>query len=441
MQKKKMGVITFAITLISLGVLLLIRNFADIDLKTAFAIAWPSIIILFGIEIIITKLILSRSSEDIRTYIDPLSVIMLSIIVVIASIYSSFSFIKDINFFSIVKSIDFEDISVGMTNYKDSSIYDYNYTINPESKNELELINSFGDVEIVEGSGDNIELATEIKIKYNDKTYADELSKNIVKIDKSGSSIRIYSDLDSSNYDKNRAGQINVNYVVRMPGYIKANIENKFGDTIVKNLKEDVEIDNEHGNIEVTDIAGSLRLKNSFGDIKATNIKGAIDIENQHDNVYVENIEKDVKIKNRFGNVDAKNIGGNLNIENEHANIDVEDIKGDLYIYGKFGNIDIDSANKFIKIISNNGNIAVRTREIIEKGVEIENEFGNIDITVPSNQNGSFNVVTEFGEIKNRLGLSVTEGITEQSINDFINNTNIKFYIRSRNGNINLNTN
>lgn len=441
MQKKKIGVITFAITLISLGALLLMRNFTDINLKATFAIAWPSIIILFGIEIIVTKIILSKNSEDIKTYIDPLSVIMLCIIIVIASIYSSFSFNKNLNFFSIIKSIDFEDFSIGMTNYKDASTYDYTYTISAEGKDELKLMNSFGDVEIIEGSGNDIEVAAEIKIKYNDKAYADELSKNIVKIDKGGSSVSIYSDLDSSKYDKSRAGQINVSYVVRMPDNIKTNIENKFGDTAVKNLKKDVEVDNEHGNINVTDIVGSLRLKNSFGNIKASNIKGTIDIDNQHDNVYVENIEKDVRIKNKFGNVDAINIGGNLNIENEHANIDVEDIKGDLYIYGKFGNINVDSANKFIKIISNNGNISVKTRELIEKGVEIENEFGNIDIEVPSNQNGSFNVITEFGEIENGLGLSVTEGITEQSINDFVNNTNIKFYIRSRNGNINLNTN
>ncbi|MFA5524182.1 MAG: hypothetical protein WDA24_07475 [Tissierellales bacterium] len=441
MQKKKIGIITFAITLISIGILLLMRNFADINLKTILAIAWPSIIILFGLEIIVTKLIVSRNSEEIKTYIDPISVIMLSIIIVISSIYSSPSINKGFNFLSIVKSFDFEDFSVGIPNYKNSITYDYTYTIKADGRDKLQLINSFGDVEITEGSGDNIEVAAEIKIKHNDEAYADELSKTIVKIDEGGSTVRIYSDLDSSKYDKNRAGQINVNYVVRIPDNIRINIENKFGDTTVWNLKKDIEINNEHGNIEVTDVEGSLKLKNFFGDIKVINIIGAIDIENQHDNIYVENIKKDVSIKNQFGNVDAINIGGNLNIENEHADIDVEDIKGDLYIYSRFGNIKVDEANKFIKIISNNGDILFRTRELIEKGVEIENEFGNIDITVPSNQNGSFNVETEFGDISNRLGLSVTEEITEQSINDFIENTNIKFYLRSRNGNISINTN
>ncbi len=458
MQKKKIGIITFAITLISLGILLLIRNFMDINLKTVFAIAWPSIIILFGIEIIITKLILSRNTEEIKTYIDPLSVIMLSIIIVIVSVYSSFSLGKGLNFFSIIKSIDFEDFSRSTLNYKDVTTYEYSFTIDSKDKDELKLINSFGDVDIIESSTDNIEIDTEIKINYNDKEYADELSKNLVKIDEGGKIISVLTDLGSK-YDKDKAGNISVSYDIRMPAHIKANIENEFGDTTVRNLEKDVEINSQHGNIEVEDILGALRLKNSFGSIQVTDVKGNVDIENQHgsihvtdikgntdienqhSSVYVENIEKDASIKNQFGKVDAINVGGSLNIESEHANVDVEYVKGDLYIYDKFGNITVEGANKFIKIISNNGNISFRTDEIIEKGMEIENEFGNVDITVPLDQSGSFNVLTEFGEIKSKLGLRITEGITEQSINDFINNTNTKFYIRSKNGNINLYTN
>ncbi|WIV11394.1 hypothetical protein [Proteiniborus sp. MB09-C3] len=473
MQKKKIGIITFAITLISLGILLLMKNFTDINLKIIFAIAWPSIIILFGIEIIITKFVLSRRSEDVRTYVDPLSVIMLCIIIIIMSIYSSFNF----DFLSNLQSFDLGDFSRIVSSYKDESTYNYTFTINTEGKDELQVLNSFGNVEIIEGSGDNIEIAAKIKIRYNDKTYADELSKNIVKIDESGSSLKVLSDLDNSKYDRDKAGEISVSYDIHMPAHIKANIENKFGNTTVKDIKKDVKINNQHGNIEVADIIGAVKLdnsfgstivdnisedaeidskhgdvvidnvskdltvNNSFGSIKATNIKGSADISNQHNSVYVENVEKDVKIKNQFGWVDAKNIGGNLNIESEHDNVNVENIKGELYTYNKFGNISVNSVSKYIKIISNNGNISFKTNELIEKGIEIENEFGNIDITVPSDQKGSFNVVAEFGEIKNRLGLNVTEGITDQSINDFIDNSNIKFYIRSRNGNIDLNTN
>lgn len=441
MQKKKIGVITFAITLISLGTLLLMRNFMDIDLKTILSIVWPSIIILFGIEIIITKLLLSRKSEDVRTYVDPLSVILLSIIIIIASIYSSFSFSKNFNFFSIIKSIDLGDLSQVASSYNDESTYNNTISIDARNKDELQLINSFGNVEITEGPGENIEIATEIRIKYNDKSYADELSKRIVKVDELGNSIRVLSDLDSSKYDKDRAGEISVSYDVRIPEHIKANIENKFGNTIVKSVKKDVVINNQHGNIEVMDISGAVKLNNSFGNTTIDNIGESVEVDSKHGDVLVEKVESNADIKNKFGKVDAKDIGGNLNIENEHANIDIENIIGDLYVYGKFGNIDVNNANKFIKIISNNGNISLKTDEFIDKSVEIENEFGNIDISVLSSQKGSFNIIAEFGEIKNRLGLNVTEGITDQSINDFIGNSDVKFYIRSKNGNINIITN
>lgn len=441
MQKKKIGVFTFAITLISLGILLLMRNFIDIDLKAIFSIVWPSIIILLGIEIIITKIILSRKSEEFRTYVDPLSVILLSIIIVIISVYSSFSFSKGFNFFSIMKSIDLEDLSKITSSYKDEATYKNSFSINAKNKEELQLLNSFGNVEITDGQGENIEIETEIRIRYNDKAYADELSKSIIKIDENGSSIRVLSDLDSSKYDKDRAGEISVSYNVRVPEHIKANIENMFGDIIVENIKKSVEINNQHGNIEVMNINGTIKLKNSFGNTVVDSIGESVEVDSKHGEVLVKNVESNTKILNKFGRIEAKDIGGNLNIENEHGDIKVENIKGDLYTYDKFGNIEVDNANKFIKIISNNGNISYKTHEVIEKGVEIENEFGNIDISIPSNQKGSFNIMAELGEIKNRLGLKVTEGITDQSINGSIGNSDVKFYIRSKNGNINFNTN
>lgn len=441
MQKKKVGVITFAITLISLGILLLMRNFIDIDLKTIISIAWPIIIILFGLEIIVTKIILSRTSEEIRTYVDPLSVIMLSIIIIIASIYSSFSFGKSLNFFSIMKSVDLGDISRITSNYKDEEAYKETLIINAENKDELQLINNFGNVEIKGGLGESIEIKTEIRIKYNDRAYADELSKNIVKIEKPSNVVRVFSDLDSSKYDKSRAGDISVNYEIRVPEHIRTTTQNKFGNTTVRNVKKDVEINNQHGNIEVTNVTGTVELYNSFGNTDIYDISESVEVDSEHGNVSVKNVEVDANIKNRFGNVDAIDIGGNLNIENEHANIDVENVMKDLYVYGKFGNIEVNNANKFIKIISSNGNIVYNSNEIIQKGVEIENEFGNISISMPSNQKGNFNIIAEFGDIKNRFGLNVTEGITEQSINDFVGSSDIKFYIRSKNGDINLNTN
>ncbi len=404
-EKKRIGLITFAITLISLGVLLLMRNFLNINLKTIISIAWPCIIILFGIEFIITKIILSKKQEDIRAYVDPLSTILLSIIIVIASIYSSFSFNDRFGFSTIIKSFDLGDISRVVSNYKDESIYNYSYSIDSKNKEELQIINSFGNVEITEGLGENIEITAEIRIRYNDEAYAEELSKSIVKIDETRSVINVLSDIDSSKYDRDRAGDIGVSYNIRVPRPIKVNVDNKFGNTAVKSNKKDVEINNQHGNIEVVDITGAAKLKNSFG------------------------------------NTTVKNISADVEVDSEHGNIVVKNVKGDLFAYNQFGNIDVDNANKFTKIISKNGNISYKTDELIEKGVEIENEFGNIDISVPSNQKGSFNIKAEFGEIKNKLGLNVTEGITEQSINDLIGNSNIKFYIRSRNGNVNLYTN
>lgn len=476
MNKRRIGVITLAITFISIGILLLMRNFIGINLKETFSIAWPSIIILFGLEIIITKIIIFKQHDEVRTHIDAISVILLSIIIVITSIYSSFSLDNRLGFFSFAKHFNARNFSISSPKYTQKSNYSYNFNFEADDKKQLEIINSFGDIEIRAGEGEHIEIIAEVDISHNDEEYAEKLSKNIIQTEDIGGSIKVVTNLDSQ-YEKEKAGNIRVNYSVYMPEHIKVNVENKFGNITVSDIKNDVEIYNQHGNIKVTDITGKTKANNSFGQINISNIsgdvsiecahgnievenvsssidivnsfgwikvfriKGEVNIDNQHNNVYVDNTGSNVKIKNKFGDVDAKNINGDLNIENGNGNINIESIKGNVVSYDKFGNIDVKEANKFVKIILKNGNISFKTDKIIEEGIEIENEFGDINIWIPSEQKGRFNILAEFGVIKNKLGLSVNESITEQSINDFIGSDDVVFYIRGRNGNINVNSN
>lgn len=475
MNKRRIGTITLSITLISFGILLLMRNFIDINLREVFSIAWPCIIILFGLEIVVTKIVVSKKYEDTRTSIDTISVILLSLTIIISLIYSSFSFDNGLRYFSLMKYFDARNFSIKSPHFIDKSTYSYTFNFNAENKEQLEVVNSFGNVKIKEGQGENIEIIGEIEISHNDEEYASELSKNIIQIEDIGPNLKVITNLDSQ-YDKGKAGNINVSYDIYIPNHIKANVENKFGDTSINNIKNDVEILNQHGNIELSDISGNIKLKNSFGriyaynidgkvelkcengnveienigslsavnsfgSVKAIDISGEVNIENQYNSVYVDKANSNVKIKNKFGNIDAKNINGNLNIENENGNIEVENVKGDVIGFNKFGDSYIENANKFIKIISKNGDVSFKADTLIEEGLEIENEFGDIGIWLPSNQKGRFNLVAEFGEIKNKLGLNVNEGITEQNVNDFIGNDGAKFYIRSRNGDINVNAN
>jgi len=92
MNRKKIGTITLAITLIALGSLLLARNFIDVDTRLLLSILWPSIIIIFGIELIITKTLFAKEESKDNVKIDGLSITFLIFIVIISSqlIYYSY---------------------------------------------------------------------------------------------------------------------------------------------------------------------------------------------------------------------------------------------------------------------------------------------------------------------------------------------------------------
>lgn len=471
MKKKKLGVITLAITLISLGVLLLLNNFIDIDIFNIFSIIWPCIIILFGLEIIIIRLIYKKKNEDVNISIDTISIVLLIIIIISSSVtasvnmaFSGLSLFKD----GIRISHNFNVF------YKYDSKFTKDYILESSGKDGIDVTNSFGNVEVYSSSSDKVEINAEINFKHNDEKLAEEISNKIINIDDSDRTIRIVSNIDRLQQERDKIGDISVSYYIKVPKSMMVDVENKFGNVTIDGIDKDANIlnshgnvearslggklsvensfgnvdtdkinenvivNNKHGNINIDNIEGDLTLRNAFGNIEAMNINGSVEIENSHDSILVQKVSKDVKIKGKYGNIETKNVKGKLTIENSNGNITVDKIDDEVNVANRFGNTDISEVSKSLRIVSKNGNINYSTSHPIEKGIDIDNEFGDINIDLPSTQKGSFNIVTEYGNISDRFGFAIKESINEQRINESNGNNEVKIDVRDRNGDIKI---
>lgn len=561
MKSQKIGIITLAVTLISLGFILLARNFTNLNTALMLSVLWPSIIILFGIEIVIAKLITERKKEGIRMTVDGLSVVILVIIIVITSIVTSIGVIPikfnglsilgnnnwlyahsseysysyefeatdkdkieidnsygkvqfkkisgdmiivnavikfnhnddekadtiaeeivqidednnnlsvntnvqnkfyrgeisnlDVSYIveipeeveiDVVSSNESSPININGINifgnnnwlYSYSSGYSFDYEFEASDKNKIYIENSHGNVEVKKASGEKIVVNAMVRFDHNDQDKADEISTEIVQIDDNKGSLSI----KTTNREKlriNDMGNLQVSYVVEIPEEIDVQIVNSYGNISVTGNAKQVDIDSKHSDVSLHDIKGSVNVDNSYGYVTVDKAVGSVNIFNKHGRIEVYNIENDVIIENSYDQVMVQNINGDVEIINSHDLVVSENITGDVDIRSSYSDIRILGAEQGVKIINKHGDIRYESENVIKKYLDIKNEYGDVRITIPKEQEANFKSYVKYGDIYNDFELDIDENTNTQSIMETIGKGNVRLDIETTHGDIHLN--
>ena len=476
MNYKKVGVITLAITLMAIGGLFLVNNFVDLQLSRLFSILWPSIIVLLGLEIIISKLISDKREEDHKISVSGGSIFLLTIFMIGLILFSNINFFNGVNGFNFI-SFDFNrGVSFFPINSKYDSKFTRDLTIETEDKEEFFIENSFGDITVDKGQGKNIEVEAKINIKNNDEEYADEVSREILEVIKNKPNVvSLRSKVDNYLKDKDKIQSISIDLLIKMPEDMKLDIDSRFGDVFVSNISNkvivknqhgdinldvingDIEVLNEFGEVETTDIQGNaiisnkhgeiftkeidgdLEAKNAFGDMDIDSVNGRVKLVNQNSEIKVYNVENNLYVENKFGDVVVKEVKGDLEIIDQNAKIDIEGIAGEVRVENRFGDIEVREAYKSIDIINKNGNVDFISSKEIEKYLKIDNEFGDITVTLPKNQSGYFDLYTKYGDIKSQFeDLVIKSELNEETTTKSIGDEDVIINLRGKNGDIDL---
>lgn len=379
MKTRKVGKITLALSLIALGILLLVSNFIELDVMKLLSIYWPSVIIIFGMELIVSKFIVDRKEDNTKVGIDGISFTVLLVIVFISL------FITGVN--RIATNIEiFPDI---ITQYKYETDFDKSFTIDGEGKDGILIENTFGEVEINTHEENTIKVSAEISIKHNDMELAENIVEDIIDINEDyGSKVYIKSEHYRFLQDRSKIKEIRVKYLVTVPQRFDADIINAFGPVTVDGIQEKVAITNKHGDVSAKNIGNGIKIENGFGRVEISDIKGnkEVIIVNQHGDVTAKNIECDIKIDNGHGKVDIFNVKGHAEVRNKFQRVkaievdnglDIFNPQGEVYIQAIKGDINIENSHDEVSINKGEGNVKVNS-EFSE--VSIENIDGNVEV-------------------------------------------------------------
>ncbi len=143
-----------------------------------------------------------------------------------------------------------------------------------------------------------------------------------------------------------------------VPQNININIDNTSSDITLTQLKGQVEISNDYGNVQATDMQSNITLKVASGSAVLKSIEG--------------NVNTDCA----YGNLVLNNIKGFVNVKNNSSDIALASVIGNTLINTSYGNIYIDSLSGKLKIKLTSGNIT--TSYVTGDSVDINSSYGNI---------------------------------------------------------------
>ncbi|MEX1031257.1 MAG: DUF4097 family beta strand repeat-containing protein [Paenibacillaceae bacterium] len=381
----KVGKYTAALILVIVGSFLLIDLTTNTKFTGELINWWPSIIILLGMEYLLLSLIYRGPDHKMGFAIGSL---ILSIVLSIAVIgYTSF---PNVNFLNSIKigNITFSD--------KSGRSYDKGITIVPisDKQDKVYIHNPNGDIEIIPGDVDNIEIATTMYVnKLSDEEADDIAAKSSVKFEDNNGILKIEA--------KGKEYRIfGIKQKPRMDLII----------TVPAGKAEDYELDMTNGKLEASGIAvkDSFKIDTTNGAIHVNNIQGKIDAHTTNGTVLVENIHGDVELDTTNGAITTNDVDGDISADTTNGKIIASRISGKVDAKTTNGSITLLDVLHDVKADTTNGGITIHTISL-GGDWELDTTNGNIEIYLPEQSDFEIDGSAGYKDIQTDFPLRVSD--------------------------------
>jgi hypothetical protein len=359
----KVGKYTAALILVIVGSLLLIDLTTNTEFTGELLNWWPAVIILLGVEYLFISLIYRGPDRRIGFAVGSLILsIVLSIVVISYTTFPNINILNSIN----IGNISFSD--------KTSTPYDKGMTNIPvtEKHDKVHIYNPNGDIQIVSGQVDQIQVATTIYVNKLSNEEADDIVNNSnVTFEESGSTLKI--EAEGKEYRVFGIKQKpRMDLVITVPSHIVVDydLDMKNGKLIATDITttDHFKIKTTNGSIQVNNMVGDIFAQTTNGKVLAENVQGDVDLDTTNGSITTNIVEGDVKAATTNGKISGSTLAGSVDVSSTNGSITLTDVLEDV------------EAN------TTNGSITIHTKSI-GGDWELDTTHGKISIYVPDDSN------------------------------------------------------
>jgi DUF4097 and DUF4098 domain-containing protein YvlB len=290
--------------------------------------------------------------------------------------------------------------------------------VDPEKPINLKVSDDSGAVTVTGGDVDTVQIKA-VKTAYDSTQARADAEVKTVKftVEQTGNNITIkYVIPDSMNFN-NRVNS--VDFTITVPNQTNLDLDNNMGD------------------VSVTDIEGSVVTQTDFGEINVDNVEGALSVRTNSGAVTATSIKannENIDLKSDFGAITLEKANANtITLDTNSGTVKLNEVRATAKLTAstEFGDVTIENGSAdSVSIDTNSGGITL-TKLTVKKDIHVEDEFGGIkldqaraasydlntnsgDITIDGVE-GKLTAHTEFGGIEVSNAESVTLALRTNS--------------------------
>ncbi|NLI93182.1 MAG: DUF4097 domain-containing protein [Peptococcaceae bacterium] len=147
------------------------------------------------------------------------------------------------------------------------------------------------------------------------------------------------------------------------------------------------------------------------------------------------------EINNKFGEINLENLTGNIFVNGKFGKIEVANIQGDARIENAFGETKVQNVTGKVAIDNEQGEIFYASKQAARNDITLNCKMGGINVELPRDQQGTFNLYTKFGNI-NFKGFSselpIQKDNTKQEMKGIIGTASPQITVNADHGEISL---
>ncbi|MFD2615677.1 DUF4097 family beta strand repeat-containing protein [Paenibacillus gansuensis] len=400
----RIGRITASLMLITVGAVLLVDRFSEMQYAALLPRLWPAVLIVLGLEFIVISLVYRNAGRKLRVNVG--SLLLAGVISAGVTAYSlspsvSWSGIADF-FISMSTSSSMErgnHIDRGLTRIP----------LTPQIQ-KVKLNNPNGKVTLLRGNVEGIEIHTDMWIDQVNKQEAEKIAEgsNIV-YGTTGDLLEITAQGQKYSIGSKRKPRMNL--TVTVP------------DTA---LDWSFEMTNGTLTVSGVPVREQLRANHMNGTIFVTDIAAAVELETTNGSIHIKNIQGDAELKSTNGNVTVSQVKGNVEAHSTNGKLEADAVTGKAELKTTNGKITVNGVTGELAAHTTNGSITAAS-SVIGGDWQLKTTNGGVEASLPENGNFEVDGSTGAGSIATDLPLQ----LSKRSIGGTIGSGQYKVEIRT----------
>lgn len=369
----------------------------------------------------------------------------------------------------------------------------------------LSVTDQSGDVTVTGGDVKTVQVRA-VKTAYDSTQARADAEVKAIKysIEQTGNRITLKYELPDSLNFNNKVNT--VDFMITVPHETTVTTNTSMGKVSVTGTKGNVDIQNDFGDISVTTIEGALSVKTNSGDVSSESIEagtekislasdfGSVTLKNANardiilssnsgkitlngvratgdittktdfgDTTFESGSAHSLSVETKSGAVSLTKVTSNqdITVQNDFGEIELQQSPAARYdLHTNSGSITVDGVKGKLKAHTDFGGIKIKNAEAVTLDLQtksgtvefagslgtgphtVQSDFGEIDLTLPTDTKLNVDLSTSFGKIKSDLPITVTLNGTSQDQGDqivgSINGGGDQFTAKTNSGSVNI---